>query len=393
MNILVLFTGGTIGSVRVKTGCINGVDQYQIMTRSEARERGYDISKTQDVLIEKYKNDFGDNGIAFDSKEIADVCSENMTLAKWNEITESLRKIDFSNYYGVIITHGTDTLGYFANYLSMIFSGIDIPMVLVSSNYELNDQRANGTINFKAACDFIKNVSLSGVYVTYRNTLVHERKTKVIYGSRVLQCSSPSNDFESINVKGNLPLGLMDDSGFFEITDKELYSRIEAHDRYNPRKNLINNYKSICSKILVVRPYVGIDYSAYNLKGVNAVLHHLYHSGTACIDKNATNTNIINFAKMVKKSNLGNTDIFAGPIYGKEDRDLYTSSQEMIEAGIDFIVNTSSENAYVKLLLAYTIAMSQGVNTNQMNEFVLNFMQNELNNEFIQPTKKLIRRI
>ena len=391
IKVLVLFTGGTIGSIRVRTSSINEPAEYQIMTRGMAREKGYDTTNSQTVLIDKYNKTYNNKDIDFDIVEIADVLSENMTLSKWNEITDMLRKIDFSKYYGVIITHGTDTLGYFANYMAMVFNDIDIPMVLVSSNYELEDQRANGLYNFQAACDFIKNVSLSGVYVMYRNTLANEKKTRVIYGSRLLQCASPSNDFESITVRGNIPLGQVDDNGKFEIIDRELYNSIDIKDRFNDRKNLINEFKTLNSKVLIVEPYVGLDYNAHNFKDFNAVLHTLYHSGTACIDNNMINNNIITFARNIKKTS-SNVDIFAGPIYGREDSDLYATSHEMISAGIDLIMNTSKENAYIKLLLAYTIAKYRNINANQINDFVKNFMKNEYNNEFIQSSKSLVKK-
>ena len=227
MKILVLFTGGTIGSIRVKTGTINGEDEYQIMTRSIAKEKGYDYKNSQSLLVEMYNKLYNNKDIEFDTKEIADVLSEKMTLSKWTDIANVFRNYDFREYYGIIITHGTDTLGYFANFLSMILNNIDIPVVIVSSNYELTDKKANGLYNFQAACDFIKNELLPGVYVTYRNTTGKDTKTKVIYGSRIQQCSAPSNDFDSININGNIPLGYVNDNGNFEVIDKELYAKLK----------------------------------------------------------------------------------------------------------------------------------------------------------------------
>ena len=399
MKILVLFTGGTIGSIKVKTGTVNGKDVYQIMTRSIAKERGYDYKNSQSLLVELYNKRYNPNKeIEFDTEEIADALSEKMNLAKWNEITNIFRNYDFRNYYGVIITHGTDTLGYFANYLSMILNNVDIPVVVVSSNYELEDPRANGLFNFQAACDFIKNELLPGVYVTYRNTPSSETKTKLIYGSRILQCSAPTNDFESISINGNVPLGYINDNGKVEIIDKELYSRIKLHSILNYGHNsLINNFGSINSKVLIVEPYVGLDYNMYNVKNIDAILHTLYHSGTACADADISlmNTNnVINFAKMIKNSKTNDSapDLFAGPIYGSEDREIYSTTNDMIAAGIPFVMNTSKENAYAKLLIAYACARYNKVNSNQVFDYVKTFMTKEFNNEFILPAKTLVKR-
>ena len=64
----------------------------------------------------------------------------------------------------------------------------------------------------------------------------------------------------------------------------------------------------------------------------------------------------------------------------------------MISAGIPFIMNTSKENAYVKLVLAYAIAHYKGVNANQLLDYVKTFMSKEFNNEFILPAKTLIKK-
>ena len=373
-KILVLFTGGTIGSIKVWTD----KNHYQIMTRGEAKKRNYNYNDSQSLLIDKYNNIHINNNINFEIKEIADVLSENMSIIKWNEITKEIKKINFDQYDGIIITHGTDTLGYFANYLSIILNNIRIPIILVSSNYELTDDKANGLYNFKTACDFIVKYAWPGVYTTYRNTLIHENKTRLIYGSRLLQCGTLSNDFESININGNVPLATIDDEGILEIIDKDLHSKI-INKEFKSTHSYINEINLINSKVLLIEPFVGIDYTNYNFENVNAVLHTLYHSGTACTDLKDFN-NIITFADCIKKTGI---DIYAGPFYKKSDEILYATSEDMLEVGIKFIKNCSKEMAYVKLLVAYSLAFSNNIQKEQISNFVIDFINKEINNEFI----------
>ena len=89
---------------------------------------------------------------------------------------------------------------------------------------------------------------------------------------------------------------------------------------------------------------------------------------------------------------MSGPDLFAGPIYGSEDRDIYSTTNDMILSGIPFIMNTSKENAYVKLLLAYACARYNKVNDNQVFDYVKTFMTKEFNNEFILPAKTLIKK-
>lgn len=382
-KILVLFTGGTIGSFKVKVN-----DHYVIGTKTELEKQGISTEGLTQMLIQNYNNVYNINKeVSFDVCEIADVLSENMSFAKWNEITSAIKKQDFSKYDGVIITHGTDTLGYFANYLSMILNKVSVPVFIVSSNYVLDDPRANGNYNFQAACDYIKKIKIPGVYVTFRNTIDGEKKTRVIYGSRVMQCNPLTNDFESITNHGNVPLATVDEFGHIESVD-DLCNTINGVNPYRKEDgSLINDLRSLKSNILLVEPYVGLDYFNYNLKKVDAVLHGLYHSGTACTDTDEVN-NIIRFNRMVRNSG---SDLYVGPFYGKDDKALYASADSMVKAGINFVTNTSKENAYVKLALAYALAPLYANNQDQVSEYVEEFMNEELNHEFINPPIKIKR--
>ena len=75
--------------------------------------------------------------------------SENMTFEKLNMLIEELYKIDFAIYKGVIIIHGTDTMAYTANLLSMLFSNKGVPIVMVSANHPISMKESNGIKDFK----------------------------------------------------------------------------------------------------------------------------------------------------------------------------------------------------------------------------------------------------
>lgn len=68
-----------------------------------------------------------------------------------------------NSYDGIVVTHGTDTLQYTSAFLAYIFDGLNVPIVLVSANYPLDDSRSNGFENFVGAIDFIKSGSGNGV--------------------------------------------------------------------------------------------------------------------------------------------------------------------------------------------------------------------------------------
>lgn len=373
-RILVIYTGGTIGSVRYVTKekeVIKGQPKDILKLYPEASE--YFKSSTAVTLLcdnffEKYP--FYKNDVIFDNHLDLEILSENMSIDIWNKLIQCLKNYNFSNYDGVIITHGTDTLGYTANLLAMLYSNIQIPMFLVSSNDSLDSELANGIYNFKGAIDFIKNEGVPGVYVTYAD----KDKIKVFYGSRILQCKQLVDDFDAINTNGYSPLGTMSLNGKFMPNNFELLRSIKFNKRENPLI-MIDNLK-INANILKVSPYVGLNYDNFNIFNCNAVMHTCYHSGTSCTIGKGENS-ILEFIRMCSAMGV---DFFYGPIYGDEDKAIYETTHAVMKAGANVIKNVSEENALVKLLLAY----SEYDNINN----IINYVDTDINNEHIYVKKR-----
>ncbi len=71
-------------------------------------------------------------------------------------------------------------------------------MLLVSSDYPLDDPRANGLENFICAVEFILQKIQAGVFVPYRN---QQQTTQVHRGSRLACSLQLSGDFFSVQGK------------------------------------------------------------------------------------------------------------------------------------------------------------------------------------------------
>lgn len=115
------------------------------------------------------------------------ILSENLLPDDWKTIADCVRKRLTPDMAGVVITHGTDTLGYSAAALSFMLAGLPVPVALVSANLPLEDPRSNGTANFLAAVDFIRTEKLPGVFVFYRQ----QERDQVFLGARILPGRSP----------------------------------------------------------------------------------------------------------------------------------------------------------------------------------------------------------
>ncbi len=139
MNIAVIFTGGTIGS---------SIQQNYVSTDSQMPYR----------LLEMYNESQAKDNPDFPhfiTVEPYTTLSEYMNGSHLNLLIASVREQLTREIDGIIITHGTDTLPFTAAALGMCFAYAKIPILLVSSNYILDDPRANGLTNFTAAVDYI----------------------------------------------------------------------------------------------------------------------------------------------------------------------------------------------------------------------------------------------
>jgi L-asparaginase len=101
--------------------------------------------------------------------------------------------------------------------------------------------------------------------------------------------------------------------------------------------------------IMLVRPYPGLDYSHLNLAGVAAILHDLYHSGTACVTEQwGSNYSLVEFVKRCKREGV---TVYLAPAI--KSANAYQTTRALFQQGAQMIWNMSVEVAYVKLMLAY----------------------------------------
>ncbi|MDD1624134.1 MAG: asparaginase [Methylococcaceae bacterium] len=357
-NILVVFTGGTIGSTAAE-GTIN--------TSSEAP------FKLLQQFQQNYKNH---RQIHFSTIQPLLILSENLAPCVWQTLIAAIEAQQPDQYDGIILTHGTDTLAYTAAALSFYFNAIKIPMILVSSDYPLEDTRANGLENFMCAVEFILQNIQAGVFVPYRN---RQQTPQVHRGSRLTCSLQLSGDFFSIQGKSfmqfeNRQFSLLNPStkstpyaplipapstllraGFSLkgegadtcVDTNALESNAEVVGRTQTKTPSLK--ADFSEQILMIKPYPGLNYAHFNLDNVHAVLHDLYHSGTACASVQwGKNYSLLEFIKRCGEQNI---KVYLAPAI--KSANAYQSTRALMEEGAEMIWNMSIEAAYVKLMLAY----------------------------------------
>ena len=215
------------------------------------------------------------------------VLSENMNFSLWQKLIDFIKYCDLKKYLGAIILHGSDTLAYTGALLANIFPGENI--CLVASDKPADEPGSNAAENFRSAIEHIKKEG-HGVYISFD-------------GIFPADCVVSADDED----------------------------RFIASGKPQPR---IKSPVFTPKNILVIRPYVNMDYHNYNLDGVDMVLHTMYHSATA--DKR-----VLDFAAECKERKI--------PFYF-----VTTKEKAEYESAAEFeniIFNCTTENAYARLLL------------------------------------------
>ncbi len=251
MKILVIFTGGTIGST---------VDNGYISTDDQKTYR----------LIEQY-NEQNFLDVEFTFAEPYSLLSENLTGEHLRKLGDCILENQHKGYDGIIVTHGTDTIQYSAAAMGYYLPNISIPIQFVSSNFVLEDPAANGLANFTYAVEFIAKKRGTGVFVIYRNN------DNIIYvhrGTRLLP-HLPYND-DLISIQGQY-YGLYQDGAYKPNSNYTLSQGTKSKDI----QISLSLPQTWDSQILCIYPYPGMCYPQIK-EDKKAILLETYHSGTIC---------------------------------------------------------------------------------------------------------------
>ncbi len=323
MKIAVIFTGGTIGSC-VKDDFI-GVD-----------------NKMQYVLLKKYEND---TEITFETFSPYSILSENLSANELNLLQEEISKRLAENYDGIIVTHGSDTLQCSSTAIEYAFPDCSIPIMFVSADYPLEDERSNGYPNLQGAVEFIRNKIGQGVFVSYKND--NENITNIHIPSRILGHNELSANVYSI-----------DKFPFAQYNGNFTINNIKLPEKKQPLG--IVNYSDE-SQILVIPNVPGQSYS-YCLENTKAILFKPYH----CATLNTANEKLVNFCKRATENQIPMFVLGANSEAGYESTRIYK------ELNINPLPHGTFISAYMKMWIATS-----------MNYDINEFMKKPITNEII----------
>ena len=334
-NILLLSTGGTIASkIDYRTGAVTPV-----LTAEELNSSVPELAKIANI----------------DTKVLFSEYSENIMPEHWLKIAETIKQYTESNYSGIIIAHGTDTMHYTSSYLSFSLAGFTIPIVLVGSQRSSDRASSDAALNLIGAIKFLTKSKTNGVYIAMHQD-ENDETIACHIGTRVRKNhTSKRGAFQTI---GNDPA--------FLVVNNEIHKNMKtdffAVNKFEPKIK-------INEKVALVKYYPG-----YNPD----LLKNIIDSGYKAIIFEGTGLGHIgkNMYPVIKIAN--EKGIFMGMtsqcIDGRVRMTVYESGRDLLNLGIIPLENMIPEIALVK-------AMWVTGNTEKYDEIKEN-MLNEIASEF-----------
>ena len=313
-KILLLSTGGTIASkIDYRTGAVTPV-----LTAEELNSSVPELAKIANI----------------DAQVLFSEYSENIMPEHWLDIAKKINEFEKSDYSGIIIAHGTDTMHYTSSFLSFALAGFPIPIVLVGSQRSSDRASSDAALNLIGATKFITESNPKGIYIVMHqdgndNTIACHLGTRVRKNH-----TSKRGAFQTIG-----------DNPAFIITENQIQKNFSEDyfkiNEYQPKINLD-------TKVALVKYHPGYNPNLLNqiiemgFKGIIFEGTGLGHIGKTMYES-------------VKKAN--EKGIFLGMtsqcIDGRVRMTVYESGRDLLDLGIIPLENMIPEVALVKAMWVF----------------------------------------
>jgi glutamyl-tRNA(Gln) amidotransferase subunit D len=333
-KVLLLSTGGTIASkIDYRTGGVTPA-----LTADDINESVPELAKLANIETEVLFSEY----------------SENLIPEHWKKIAEKLDSVSKSDYKGIIIAHGTDTMQYTASFLSFALAGFPMPVALVGSQRSSDRPSSDAALNLISSVRFVIQCNTPGIFVVMH----HNESDDLIVchlGTRVRKNhTSKRGAFQTI---GGEPAFLILDNKI----EKNLQQDYFKQTTYNPKIN----YNA---KVALVKYFPGYDPKLFDSMidtGYKAIIFEgtgLGHIGKSMYDS-------------VKKAN--EQGLFLGMtsqcIDGSVRMTVYESGRDLLELGIVPLSNMIPETALVKAMWA----LGNSKNINEMKKLMTDNIASE----------------
>ena len=310
-----VITGGTIASVLdPKTGGVKWVASEEYFAQ-------YYPELFQMVHVKVIKTPFT-------------VASESMTSDHWMTIAQEVGAlVNDPEIQGVVVTHGTDFLGYTAAALSFMLRDLGKPVVLTYSQRSIDRPSSDAHLNLQCAARLAIDTA-AGVFVVGHATSSDDF-CQALVGTKVRKLHSSRRDtFQPVNTTALANVW----------PDKVVYT-----DSFTARHTKSCVVDAVYSdKVALVKFYPGqtpdiLDFYALKYKGIILEASGFGHLPVS----ESGNSWIPTLKKHIRGGLL--VGCVTQTIHGRVDPYVYSNGRELMDAGVLFLKDGLAETMLVKL--------------------------------------------
>jgi len=251
--------------------------------------------------------------------------SSNIQPEEWSQLARAVDEA-VQNCDGVVITHGTDTMGYTAAALSFMLLGLKKPVILTGSQLPmgapLSDAEINLSCALEAACQ-----GVGGVYVCFAR--------KLILGCRAVKTRTTSFDaFDSVNRSLS---GMIDSEGVHFLRPQRIEDEYTLRPQVDSRVFLLKLVPGTQPDVLdfvAQAGYRGLVIEAFGLGG----LHYIRR-------------NLVEKLRMLREKGV-RVLVVTQCMYEKADLSIYEVGMQMLRAEVISGMDMTTEAAVTKLMWA-----------------------------------------
>jgi len=347
-NVAIISTGGTIASrVDYRTGgvrpALTANDLYSVVP---------EISEIATI----------------DAEILFNIYSEDITCKHWSKLAETIAKRIGKGEHGVVVAHGTDTMGYTAAAMSFALQELPVPIILVGAQRSADRPSSDAATNLTGAVVAAAKAPFAEVVLAmHQNT---SDKTIIFHrGTKVRKChTSRRGAFKSINVDS---LAKVENLEVIMLTQ-------DFHKRNNTRRLALKPNFEEKVALLKFHPSINpeiIDY--YVSKGYRGIILEgtgLGHISNPCLPaiRNAVEKGLI-------------IAITSQCIWGRVNMNVYYRGRDLLTIGVVPLEDILPETALVKLMWA----LGQTTNVEEAKNLLTTNIANEISSQTLSEANRV----
>jgi glutamyl-tRNA(Gln) amidotransferase subunit D len=260
------------------------------------------------------------------------IFSENITAKHWIATAKAVAKHIENGVDGVVVAHGTDTLGYTAAALSFALQDLPVPVVLVASQRSADRPSSDAATNLVGAVRAAVSAPFAEVVIAMHETV---SDTSIVFhrGTKARKCHTSRRDtFKSINAQ---PLARLEDGKISLLTKG--YMKRDASRKLKLNLNFDD-------KVVFVKAYPDINpqvidwYVANGIRGIILEGTGLGHVGDYLFSA---------IRKAIEKGVI--VCMTSQCLWGRLNMNVYDQGRDLLALGVISLDDLLPETAYVKL--------------------------------------------